>query len=72
MKEKPEVVKEVEIKAYSKSELARLYKISPAILHKWLIHWRKQLHELKYDDRQKILTLAQVRFLFRDDVLGKP
>jgi hypothetical protein len=63
---------EIPVRAYSKKELAILYKIGDKILHKWLTHWTKELKALKYDDRQQILTVAQVRFLFRDDVLGKP
>lgn len=63
---------EVEIRAYTKSELAALYRIRVDVLHKWLNHWKKELIKLKYNNNQKILTVAQVRFLFRDDVLGKP
>lgn len=64
--------KEVPIRSYSKSELAELYHISQGTFQKWLEHWMKQLQKLGYDKNQKILTAAQVRFLFQDDVLGRP
>ncbi len=63
---------EVPVKAYTKAELARLYNVSPKIFHTWLTHWQKDLKRFKYVHRQKMLTAAQVNFLFRDDVLGKP
>lgn len=66
------IEKDVPVKAYTKSELAALYHVRVEVLHKWLSHWKKELIKLKYTNNQKILTVAQVRFLFRDDVLGKP
>ncbi len=63
---------EVPVKAYNKAELAGLYGVSPFTFHKWLVHWEKELKKLKYTPKQRILTVAQVAFLFKDDVLGKP
>lgn len=64
--------RQVPIKSYSKSELAQLYGISAGILRTWLRKWEKQLKALGYDHNQKVFTVAQVRYLFRDDVLGQP
>lgn len=69
-KEKEEKV--VPVQAYSKAEMASFYRVTPGLFHKWLIAREKELKKLGYERQQKILTIAQVRFLFRDDQLGQP
>lgn len=62
--------KEASIKAYSKSELAKLYKISTETLTVWLRPWLKDLRKMGYSDLQRIFTIKQVEFIF--DKLGRP
>ncbi len=64
--------KAIPVKSYSKHELADHYKVSPAMFATWLLKWEKELKKLRYDRNQKVLTTAQVRFIFQDDVLGQP
>lgn len=54
----------VEIKTYTKSELAALYGISPKTLRGWMKKIRKQLHETGYIKKQSILTPKQVKIIF--------
>lgn len=64
--------KSIPIKSYSKAELAEFYNVTSALFQTWLQKREKELKKLGYERHQKVLTVAQVRFLFRDDVLGQP
>lgn len=63
---------EAPIKPYSKTELADLYGISHDTLDAWLRRYEKELKKIGYYRYQKILTVAQVKFLFKDENLGRP
>ncbi|MFZ1807942.1 MAG: hypothetical protein WBO10_01975 [Pyrinomonadaceae bacterium] len=63
------------IRTYSKSEMARLYDVNVrTFVCEWLPPFMKELKKLGYGKKkqQKIFTIAQVRYLWRDDVLGHP
>lgn len=64
----------VSIKAYTKSEMATLYGVSVRTFLIWIKPFLPELRKLGYGKKkqQKIFTLAQVQYLFRDDVLGRP
>lgn len=64
--------KVIPVKSYSKHELAEIYNVTTGMMSTWLLQWEKELKKLRYYRNQKVLTAAQVRFLFRDDVLGQP
>jgi transposase len=54
------------IKAYSKTELARLYQVH----YDTFIKWIKAIPELKLNSKQRILTPKQVETIFKH--LGEP
>lgn len=60
----------VEVKTYSKSDLAKLYNVGPTTFRKWLEPFMPDLEALHYQKDQKILKPKQVKLIF--DKLGKP
>lgn len=60
------------VKVYTKKELAQLYGISVDTLMIWLKPYLKELRKMKYRPNQRLLTVSQVRFLFKDENLGRP
>lgn len=62
--------KQAEIKSYHKYELAELYNVTSTTFIRWMSRYEKELKKLGYKKSQKILTVAQVSFLFSQ--LGQP
>jgi len=60
------------VKVYTKKELAQLYGISVDTLMVWLKPYLKDLRKMKYRSGQRLLTVSQVKFLFKDENLGRP
>lgn len=61
------------VKTYSKSELAAMYGVHRnTFVSRWLVPYLERLRALGYKDTQKLLTPAQVGFLFSDEALGEP
>lgn len=61
----------IRVKSYSKAELSQLYSVSEKIFASWLKKFeRDMVKNLGYDKNQKVLTIAQVEFIFVK--LGNP
>lgn len=63
-------MKQAEIKSYHKFEMAGLYNVTTTTFSRWMGRYEKDLKKLGYRKSQKILTIAQVQFLFQN--LGQP
>lgn len=54
----------IEPRPMTKKEMADLYGVSVRTLNKWIEKWKKDLQEIN-NHSSKILTVAQVKFIFR-------